>query len=536
MSTSQFPLFSASTENLGSRIRVKDLPALGLALLVLWRVGLIIYRVWFHPLSKFPGPRYLAATNLPYLYRNHIKGLWVRDVASLHRKYGPVIRIAPNRLALDGSVGWPEVYAHRVAGKEEFSKVPGFFFNGDWRAILGAPRDIHRRQRRQLGHAFSEAAMYEQESIIKQYIDLLIEQLTKRAKSNESVDIIKWLNFTTFDIIGDLTFADSFHSLSSSDYHPWVLDIFDGIRGNARRRFLDAYPLLRPLIWLTTGTEEIKKATTQREFAMDKAKARMALGTEPGRRDFMTYMMKANREGEKGMTDMEILLNAPILIIAGSETTATALSGFFFYICRTPKAYKTLAEEIRFAFKDESEINMRSTSSLQYLHSCIEEALRVYPPAAETPPRMSPGDMITGKFVPAGTLVSVYQWATFRNPDNFKDPDSYRPERWLPSTHPLHDPQFDDDNRSVFKPFSYGTRDCIGKNLSYSEMRVIAARMFYRFDFELDGAYDDWHETQPSFLVWEKTPLVLRLKLCDTAAGTGNQGMLTVGGNHGKVY
>jgi cytochrome P450 len=110
------------------------------------------------------------------------------------------------------------------------------------------------------------------------------------------------------------------------------------------------------------------------------------------------------------------------------------------------------------------------------------------------------------------TQVSTYQWATFRNPDNFVDPDSFCPERWLPASHPRYNPRFDGDNRSVFKPFSHGPRDCIGRNLAYAEMRVIIARVLYRFDFVLDGSYDNkWQESQTIYLVWEKGPLMVRL-------------------------
>jgi cytochrome P450 len=105
----------------------------------------------------------------------------------------------------------------------------------------------------------------------------------------------------------------------------------------------------------------------------------------------------------------------------------------------------------------------------------------------------------------------VYQWATFRNPSNFAEPDAFRPERWLPATHPLYDPRFAGDNKASFKPFSYGPRDCIGKNLAYAEMRVVLARVLWRFDFELLPRQESWADEQVTFLVWEKGPLRIKL-------------------------
>lgn len=109
------------------------------------------------------------------------------------------------------------------------------------------------------------------------------------------------------------------------------------------------------------------------------------------------------------------------------------------------------------------------------------------------------------------TRISVYQWATFRNPKHFAEPESFCPERWLPESHQLYDPRFAGDNKVVFKPFSYGTRDCMGKNLAYSEMRLIAARIMWRFDVEISGQ-KDWHNNQRAFVVWEKGPLNATLK------------------------
>ncbi|KAK2477201.1 hypothetical protein H9L39_12425 [Fusarium oxysporum f. sp. albedinis] len=225
-------------------------------------------------------------------------------------------------------------------------------------------------------------------------------------------------------------------------------------------------------------------------MSMEKAKPRVALGEQPfeGRRDFMTYMLRRCKEGVTAMSETELLVNSSIVIGAGSETTATALSGAFFYNWHTPAA------------------------QLQYLHACIEETLRIYPPAAETPPRVCPGATIGGKYIPKGTVVTVYQWATFRNPSNFADPDSFQAERWLPKTHALYDEKYAGDKRAVFKPFSYGARDCIGKNLAYAELRVILSHILFKFDFELKPGQSDWHEKQTSFL-WDKDPLNITLKL-----------------------
>lgn len=360
-----------------------------------------VHRLWFHPLSKFPGPRLLSLTSFPVAYANFIDGSWVRRVPRLHQKYGPVVRIGPDHIAVDGSIGWPEVFGRRPAGKAEFQKLPPLF-QEDHHALIIAPRDDHRRQRRQIGHAFSDVALAQQESIIAKYVNLLMDRLSGHAKDGQAVDIVKWLNFTTFDIIGDVVFSESFSCLESNGYHPWVSSIFTGIRGFSLRRFSQYYPLIGWLLG-NLGRNSLSRSMNQvRSNAKDKARARLEHGPAHGRQDVMSHVLKKPRQGNEGMCEGEALVNAPTLIIAGSETTATALSGLCFYLPQNPQAYALLTAEIRAAFASEQDINLLSTASLEYLQACINEILRLYPPAAETTPRVSPGDMVDGKFVPAG--------------------------------------------------------------------------------------------------------------------------------------
>lgn len=362
----------------------------------------IIRNIWFHPLSQFPGPKLWAAYYLPFLVESYIHGRGARLVAALHRKYGPIVRIGPNHLAVDGQVGWPQIFGHR---KEEFPKK-SMPFPGREDNLITASKEQHRRMRRQLSHAFSDSALLEQEEIVSEYTDLLLSRLA--AREGKEINIVEWLNFTTFDIIGELAFSSSYGSLANDGYHPWILSIFKSVRLISLRRILSNYPALLYLvvgIAELTGTEKGKQVHDQ---AAEKAKTRLKLGQDVGngRLDFVSYMIRKTRDGDEGMNEKQILSTSPTVVLAGSETTATALSGLFFYLGQNPQVYRLLCEEIRSNFQSEKEITMQSTQRLEYLLSCINEILRVYPPVAETPARLSPGDVIDGKFVPAGVSTS----------------------------------------------------------------------------------------------------------------------------------
>jgi cytochrome P450 len=83
------------------------------------------------------------------------------------------------------------------------------------------------------------------------------------------------------------------------------------------------------------------------------------------------------------------------------------------------------------------------------------------------------------------------------------------PERWL------GDPAYRDDRRECFQPFAYGPRDCLGQNMALHEMRLIIARLFFKFNLELCEESSRWDD-QKAFVLWEKKPLMCRLAVAAT--------------------
>jgi cytochrome P450 len=100
-------------------------------------------------------------------------------------------------------------------------------------------------------------------------------------------------------------------------------------------------------------------------------------------------------------------LNVTLLMLAGSETTATLLTGFTYYLATHPSVYSKLMQEIRSAFTTQKDITMTSVEKLEYLNACIREALRVYPPVPTGFARVAPpgGGMVSGYFVPEGVRL-----------------------------------------------------------------------------------------------------------------------------------
>lgn len=159
------------------------------------------------------------------------------------------------------------------------------------------------------------------------------------------------------------------------------------------------------------------------------------------------------------MSPDELNNASQLFIAAGSETTATALSGTTFLLLDNPNIFETLKSEIRGSFKEESEITIQTTAKLSYLNAVLEESLRICPPGPGAFPRQVPvgGRIVCGNFVAGGTAVGVHQLSINRSPLNFTDPDSFVPERWL------GEEKYQSDKRTAVNPFSFGPRNCIGK-------------------------------------------------------------------------
>lgn len=121
-----------------------------------------------------------------------------------------------------------------------------------------------------------------------------------------------------------------------------------------------------------------------------------------GRKDFMSKILE-NKEAHNISMD-EMQAHASVMVLAGSESVATSLSGITYYLCRNPAVYKKLAAEIRGAFTNYDDIKGQPTEKLSYLKAVIEEELRIFPVAPFGLPRYSPGEVVDGHFIPKGVI------------------------------------------------------------------------------------------------------------------------------------
>ncbi|KAF1998245.1 cytochrome P450 [Amniculicola lignicola CBS 123094] len=487
---------------------LSDFLLVSLLLYLAYGVVIAIYNVTFHPLAKFPGPILRGAFKFPFLW-TMFKGDSVRETKDFHDKYGDVVRIAPDHLSFNTAQAWKDIYGTRL-GKKQMQKDEEWFVDHKEPVNIIKSNDAdHARIRKLVSYAFSDTALREQESLLTSHTSHLVQKFKSLIKGPEKgrVNMMDYYNFLTFDVIGDLCLGEPFGAIESGEYHDWIVQIFQGLKFWRVLRFGNAYPVvgyfLRFMMAVIPSIEEIRDSF----FKLPKVKVEKRLATKTDRKDFMSYILKYN--DERGMNREEVVDTASILIVGGSETTATLLCGLTYYLLVTPHVMERLKDEIRSTFPTEDEIHLRTLTRLPYLDAVVEEALRMYPPASSIFPRRTPpeGDIVNGIFIPGNTSVGVHQFATYRSAKNFVNPNRFAPERWLPEGAE----EYQDDVKAAFQPFQLGPRGCIGKNLAYFEIKSTIARLVWNFDMEICEESKSWIQ-QKVFLVWEKGPLWVKLR------------------------
>ncbi|KAL5402539.1 hypothetical protein PMIN03_010580 [Paraphaeosphaeria minitans] len=482
------------------------------ALSVFYVVVRVFYNLFLHPLRSFPGPLAGRATILPS-QRQTLKGAFPYWLHQLHLKYGSIVRFAPDELSVIDSAVWKDVYGHRTTNS--FTKEKTFYgpdFYGNPPGLIRSDNTSHARQRKLVSHAFSDKALKEQEQILKGYANLLVKQLTTASQHGE-VDVVRFYNYTTFDIMADLTFGEPLGLLQESKYIPWVAALFGSVRLMTITGVVKRWPLIDDMLQrcLPKGLKENRRQHML--FSSERVDKRMQKQTD--RPDIWTYVMKEGKDENGEMTGLlptQLHSNASTFMLAGTETTATELSGITYYLHQRPEKLARLKQEVRSAFASVDDMTMTKLSQLKYLNACIEEGLRIYPPVPGLIPRVTPGAgaNVAGRWIPGGAIVSIAHYAAYHSPSNFKDPDSFVPERWLPEGQQ----EYGSDNKEVLNAFSFGPRNCLGKNLAYHEMRLILATVMFSFDMELSKEADDWTR-HGCHVLWEKPAMMARLTVAN---------------------
>ncbi|KAH7349070.1 putative cytochrome P450, partial [Pyrenochaeta sp. MPI-SDFR-AT-0127] len=469
-------------------------------------VTIAIRRLYFHPLSRFPGPRLAAISNVPYCL-GYLGGRQPWKMLDLHKRYGRVVRISPTELSFDTAQSWKDIYGQR---KGHLPFIKSAFYDGgnfaDQAHSIVSERDPtkHADMRRYLSNAFSDRSLREQEHLISSNVDAFIKRIGELGSKPEGINLTLWFNLLTFDIIGNLAFGQTFGGIESGKTHTWIQVVLESMGQASLSDTLGRFPWLARLYmkWNPGWLDKLMSgAEKHQSYTLTLLRSRLSQNTD--RKDFMSYLMK--EDDHKTTSEIQLAAHASDFVIAGSETTATTLAVIVYYMCAQQDIMQKLQQEIRSSFQKFEDIDSMSTANLRYLQAVCMEGLRIIPPLPLGLPRVVPpgGDTVDGEYIPAGTIVSTNPMAATLSEKNFANPKEFDPERWMLAN--------TTDKLEASQPFSHGTRACLGRGLGLMELRTVLTKMLFKYNITMKDPTLDWHQESEMQLLWKKPALKVKI-------------------------
>ncbi|KAH3907055.1 hypothetical protein HBI56_114470 [Parastagonospora nodorum] len=460
----------------------------------------IIYNVYFHPYARYPGP-YLAKFTDLYAGYHAWKGDIHLDMWRCHQVYGDKVRYAPNRLNINTVMGLKNIYKD---GKPYLkSKNYAAMVHQATNTLTVRDRKDHGRRRRVIQQGLSDSTlrafepyMYE---IINRFCDRMIQTVEEEhqarecgqshnalenQKWNTSRNMSEWCNYLAFDLMATFIFSGKYNMLEREQYR-YVVQCIE--QSNIRVSSILQAPILKAF---RIDKILFPRAIVARNMFLGfvgKLLRDTKKNDRSQRKDLFEMLSHAkDPESGNGFTPEEIVAESVTLVVAGADTSATAMAAIFFYLSRNPDAYARAAAEVRSTFDSVEDIQGGAKlNSCRYLRACIDEAMRMSPSVGQTLAREVPvgGAVVDGDFIPGGCDVGVPIYAIHHKEDIYSDPFNYNPERWMVEKEGAS--QQVSDMYAAYNPFSVGPRSCMGKGVALVEMMATFAVVLFRMDFKM---------------------------------------------------
>ncbi len=337
---------------------------------------------------------------------------------------------------------------------------------GDTSVILldGPP---HQRQRQLLMPSFHGDRM-------RTYSDLMQDVATKV--------MAQWQEGEPFNV------RESIQNISLQVILQAVFGVTDPQRYKSLRQLLPSMidqissPLTSSVLFLQFLQLDLGKRSPWGKFLLQRSQLNQLIFQEiterrahfdPDRTDILNLMLAALDEDDQPMTDGELRDELMTLLLAGHETTASAITWALYWIAQSPEIANRLSTELE---NCEDLNDAKALSRLPYLSAVCSETLRIYPVAPITFPRilMAPLTVLEHTF-PQNTALAPCIYLTHHRPDLYPDPEVFNPDRFLTRTYSPYE----------FIGFGGGNRRCLGMAFALFEMKRVLATLLQHSRFEL---------------------------------------------------
>ncbi|KAL0253146.1 hypothetical protein SLS55_010599 [Diplodia seriata] len=482
-----------------------------------------VYRLFFSPLRKFKGPWQGVLTSF---YRLHAAvksdARMFRKIDSLHKQYGDYVRIGARELSILNPSAIPLLYG----AKAQCRRGTWYHYSPeaeeDRQVLLITDPALHSWRRRILDRGFSSKgkpmlfdirtlsnvfpALADYEPRVQEVIDDLVQAFEARAGT--TINLTDWISFFAFDVMGRVAYNQEFGMVKGGKGTVTIEGKATSVE--ALRATMKMYGIFGPVPWFFKMISQIGLIGEMAIFFQWchdtmrlKQKSRPVQPPDTQNQNFnpatdtptdiSSWIIKSqsdaaatttdnnnnNKQQQRRQTQRSIENDSILLILAGSDTAASAITNALFYLSQSATTLATLRAQVA-ALPD---LSLRSLATVRLLDHVINETLRLKPPAIEGLVRETPAAGITlpddGTYIPGGVVVSVPPWTLHRDARRWgEDADAFRPERF-------EGVDLTGSETTPFIPFTRGAHACPGKQLAYMEMRGVVANVVMRFDLRL---------------------------------------------------
>ncbi|KAI1354453.1 trichodiene oxygenase [Xylaria sp. FL0043] len=478
-------------------------------IILLYLSSLSFYRLFLHPLARFPGPKLAAITRWFEGYYDVVRdGQYTFQIAKLHQKYGPIVRISPHELHISDAAFYNTLYCQD--GRWDRYAWAWDAWGAEGPTIHTVHHEQHRARRQPLATFFSRAKVLNRQEMIRKHVEKFCHHLSQIAVLGKTVNLGAAISALARDVAFDYILAKSYNSLDSEDFDVAVLHSAQGAGPLWRLTKHTGYVFhilnSLPIDWaMKLSDDNMKTFFTHMKAAMKDTKDLIAsvssLTLDNKAQRTIVHEILDSKLPSRDKSFQRVFEEVTSVSGAGFETTGSALRLICFHVFSNTEVLRRLRTELKAAEAENSDVMvLKVLEKLPYLTSTIMEGLRLSPGVATRMARIAPDrDLFYKEYkIPAGTPVGMTTILMHTDEELYPDPMSFNPERWMGHRGMKIE-------EKAYAPFSRGTRMCIGMHLAWAEMYFVIAALVQHFDFHfLAAKAEDFECMSDQFVIGTK--------------------------------
>ncbi|KAF4439339.1 hypothetical protein F53441_12618 [Fusarium austroafricanum] len=450
-------------------------------LLILLFYAWIVYPLRHGSLCHVPGPWYCKISSLPLAFhdisccRNDIILNW-------HRKYGPVIVIAPNEVSVADLESTRDIYkaTGRWTKSGYFDHFKGY---GERSVFATKPYEDHRKKRKYTS-AFYQASTIYKVPEIEQHIKARSLAFLNQVRAGQDVDVYSLTSWFAFDNITFLVLGPN-HSTRSVDQVCPERGILQGLKhqqffGPFRHRYPQLHNCISQVLqnlssrFCYLSADDGLALWCQQRFSTVVQDPHVSES-----HSLVRHLLEMKEiEADEGTTYLQYIAAEVLDNINAAEATVAVTATYLIWkLTEAPHWQERIRRELSVLPKlDDGSLSFSDVDSqVPSLEACLREVYRLYPASSGRAERIVPqgGRNLSGVFLPQDTIVTSSLLALHYDQQVYPDPLSFSPERWLGG-----DEQLQKLRDGQLMPFGYGGRICLGKALATMELKMLIASLY----------------------------------------------------------